>query len=51
MAEKTCIVCGKSFDEEKGLRWMQDGSWYLFDDLGCRASFIGAPAKYLEQKS
>lgn len=49
MADNTCLVCGKSFDDEKGgYRWMHDGSWYTLDDIGCRNRFIGNPAKYLE---
>ena len=48
MAEQTCIVCGKSFDDENGMRWNHEGAWYFFDDLGCRVRFIGDPQKFLE---
>ena len=49
MAEEfTCLVCGKSFDEEKALKWNHEGGWLKFDDMGCRNKFIGNPKKYLE---
>ncbi len=51
MAEQTCIVCGKTFDDENGMRWMHDGSWLVFDDMGCRNRFIGNPEKYLSEAS
>lgn len=49
MAETTCMVCGKAFDGDQGLKWNHDGKWYVFNDMGCRNRFIGNPAKYLEQ--
>jgi len=54
MAEMTCMVCGKSWDPKAtGLefRWNQDGTWYTFNDGGCRNKFIGNPKKYLAQAS
>lgn len=48
MAEQTCMVCEKSFDADKGLKWSHDGKWYMFNDMGCRNRFIGNPEKYLK---
>ena len=48
MAQRTCMVCGKTFDEEKGMKWNHEGTWYMLDDMGCRNRFIGNPKKYLE---
>ncbi len=52
MAEQTCLVCGTNFDPDTdvkgGFKWMHDGGWYTFDDIGCRNKFIGTPKKYLE---
>ena len=53
MAEQTCLVCGTSFDPDTdvkgGFKWMHEGGWYTFDDIGCRNKFIGTPKKYLEE--
>ena len=53
MAEQTCLVCGTNFDPDTdskgGFKWMHEGGWYTFDDIGCRAKFIGTPKKYLEE--
>lgn len=51
MAEQTCMVCGKAFDSANGMKWMHNGAWYVFNDLGCRNRFIGNPAKYLEAQA
>jgi hypothetical protein len=55
MPETTCLVCGKNFDPDTdskgGFKWMQDGSWYTFDDIACRNKFIGTPKKYLEPQT
>lgn len=48
MAEQQCMVCGKDFDADKGLKWNHNGKWYVFNDMGCRNRFIGNPDKYLE---
>ena len=48
MAEATCMVCGKAFDPEKGMKWNHEGKWLYFNDMGCRNRFIGNPKKYLE---
>lgn len=55
MAETTCLVCGKRFDPETdakgGFKIFHETGWKVFDDIGCRNSFIGSPEKYLEPKS
>ena len=52
MPETTCLVCGTVFDPatdpKGGFKWMQDGTWYTFNDISCRNKFIGNPKKYLE---
>jgi len=48
MGEQTCMVCGKSFNEEDSTRWNHDGAWYRFDNLGFRIKFIGNQQKYLQ---
>lgn len=49
MAALTCIVCGKSFeqDDAKDFRQNFDGKWYRFDDMGCRNRFLGNPQKFV----
>jgi len=50
MAERTCVVTGKTFDDEKtGYKWNYDGQWYYFKDIASRNAFIGDPKKYLEK--
>ncbi len=51
MAEQACMVCGKDFVTETGMKWHHAGTWYVFHDLGCRNRFIGNPEKYLEPAS
>jgi YHS domain-containing protein len=51
MADQTCMVCGKEFGAEQAMKWMHDGKWYAFDDLGCRNRFIGNPDKFLQAAS
>lgn len=48
MADQVCLVCGKSFGDDKAMKWNHEGKWLAFDDLGCRNKFIGNPKKYLE---
>ena len=50
MAEQTCLVCGKTFGDDKAMKWNHAGQWLVFDDMGCRNRFIGNPSKYLEQQ-
>jgi len=48
MADQTCMVCGKAFDAEQGMKWNHAGTWYVFNDLGCRNRFIGNPDKFIQ---
>ena len=49
MAQQTCIVTGKVFDDEKGgFKWMHEGQWFWFSDIGARNRFIADPQKYLQ---
>lgn len=49
MAALTCIVCGKSFEQDDARDFRQnfDGKWYRFDDMGCRNRFLGNPQKFV----
>lgn len=50
MTMRTCFVTGQEFDDEKtGYKWMQDGSWYYFYDIGARSRFVGNPQKFMDE--
>ena len=49
MADQVCLVCGKSFGDDRAMKWNHEGKWLVFDDMGCRNKFIGNPKKYLEE--
>ena len=49
MAQRTCIVTGKTFDDEtSGYKWTYEGKWYYFADMGSRNRFMGNPKAFLE---
>jgi len=49
MAQRTCIVTGKTFDDEtSGYKWSYEGKWYYFADMGSRNRFMGNPKQFLE---
>ena len=50
MAQQTCLVTGKTFDDEKsGYKWQHNGQWYYFADIAARNKFIGNPDKYIAE--
>ncbi len=41
MAMRTCFVTGQEFDDEKtGFKWMHEGKWYYFFDIGARSRWF-----------
>lgn len=48
MADQTCMVCSKPIEAGKEMKWNFNGTWYVFNDMGCRNRFIGNPTKYIE---
>ena len=51
MAQRTCIVTGKTFDDEtSGYKWNYEGKWFYFADIAARNRFIGNPKQFLEDK-
>jgi YHS domain-containing protein len=49
MAQRTCIVTGKTFDDEaSGYKWTYEGKWYYFADMAARNRFMGNPKQFLE---